>query len=255
MLKSPDEIEAMAAAGELLARVHDRLAEEAVVGVTTMALDRLAEEMIRAEGATPAFKGYPGGPGTIDYPATITSSLNEQVVHAIPGPRRLEEGDLVSLDCGLHLDGWVADSARTIAVGDVDDEKRRLLTATHESLLAGIAAARPGNCVGDIGNAIQTVVEDAGFSVVRSLVGHGVGREMHEPPQVPNFGEPGTGPGLAPGTVIAIEPMVNAGGADVVMAPDGWTVSAADGRPSAHFEHTVAVTEQGPRVLTGSHTG
>ena len=243
----------MAAAGDLLARVHERLAEAAVEGVTTGELDTIAEELIRAEGATPAFKGYPGAPGTVDFPGTITSSLNEQVVHAIPGPQRLKAGDLISIDCGLQLDGWVADSAQTLAIGEVDDEKERLIDATHAALLAGIDAARPGNSVGDIGSAVQAVVEGAGFSVVRSLVGHGVGRDMHEPPQVPNFGTPGHGPGLAPGTVIAIEPMVNAGGPEVVMAADGWTVSAADGRPSAHFEHTVAVTENGPRVLTGTH--
>lgn len=245
--KTPDEIEAMAAAGALLSQVHDRLNAEAVAGVSTIALDAIAEEMIRAEGATPAFKGYRG------FPGTITSSINEQVVHAIPGPYELRDGDIASLDCGLHLDGWVADSARTVAIGEIDDEARRLMQVTHDSLLAGIAAARPGNCVGDIGHAVQSVVEEAGFAVVRSLVGHGVGKEMHEEPQVPNFGTPGKGPGLIPGTVIAIEPMVNVGTPEVVMAADGWTVSSADGSMSAHFEHTVAVTDDGPRILTGSH--
>lgn len=244
MLKSPGEIDAMAAAGALLARCHDLLAAEIASGVTTARLDELAESFIREGGAVPAFKGYHG------FPATICPSINEEVVHGIPGDRQLADGDICSIDVGLVLDGWVADAARTHAVGQVSEEARRLIVATERGLAAGIAQARPGNHVGDIGHAVQAEIERDGFSVVRSLVGHGVGRAMHEEPQVPNFGRPGTGAPLLEGMVIAIEPMVNAGTPDVVMGPDGWTISSADDSLSAHAEHTVAVTAAGPRILT-----
>lgn len=243
-LKSPAEIDAMAASGSALAEVMDILAAEARVGVTTLELDVIAEEAIRARGGVPAFKGYHG------FPGSICPSVNEQVVHAIPGPYALRDGDIISIDCGLTLDGWVSDTARTIPIGSITAQAARLMAATEASLQRGIDAALPGNHVGDIGHAVQTEVEAAGFAVVRSLVGHGVGRSMHEEPQVPNFGRPGSGVELLEGMVIAIEPMVNAGTAEVAMAEDGWTITSADGALSAHFEHTVAVTADGPRILT-----
>jgi methionyl aminopeptidase len=242
--KTPGEVDAMAASGAVLAACLDMLCAAVRPGVTTIELDRLAEEHIRAHGGVPAFKGYRG------FPGSICPSVNSEVVHAIPGPYALREGDLVSIDAGVVLDGWVSDSARTVAVGEVADVARRLLEATERALERGIAAALVGHHVGDIGHAVQAEVEGAGFSVVRSLVGHGVGRTMHEEPQVPNFGLPGTGAELVEGIVIAIEPMVNAGDHEVVMGPDGWTISSRDGSLSAHFEHTVAVTAAGPRILT-----
>jgi methionyl aminopeptidase len=242
--KTPGELDAMAAAGDLLAGCLDALAAEAAEGVTTMHLDAVAEDYIRDGGGVPVFKGYHG------FPGSICPSINEQVVHAIPGPYALRSGDILSIDAGVILDGWVADSARTLPIGQITAEAARLIAVTEASLERGIAAARVGNRVGDIGHAVQTEVEAAGFSVVQSLVGHGVGRSMHEEPQVPNFGRPGTGPLLTEGVVIAIEPMVNAGGHEVVMAPDGWTISSKDGSLSAHAEHTVAVTAAGPRILT-----
>lgn len=245
MIKTPGEIDAMAASGALLTACHDVLQDEIAPGVTTRALDEIAEQFLRDRGGVPAFKGYHG------FPATITTSVNDQVVHAIPGDVTVAEGDILSVDAGVILDGWVSDMARTHAVGDVSDEAQRLMSATEASLYRGIEACVPGGTVGDIGHAVQTEVEAAGFSVVRSLVGHGVGRAMHEQPQVPNFGKPGAGPPLEAGIVIAIEPMVNAGGPDVVVdKDDGWTVSSTDGSLSAHYEHTVAVTDDGPRILT-----
>jgi methionyl aminopeptidase len=242
--KTRGELDAMAAAGDVLAVCLDMLAEEAREGVTTLALDSAAEEFIRARGGVPSFKGYHG------FPGSICPSVNEQVVHAIPGPYRLLSGDVLSIDAGVTLDGWVADAARTLPIGAVTAEAARLIMVTEAALERGIAACRLGGRVGDIGHAVQAEVEAAGFSVVRSLVGHGVGRSMHEEPQVPNFGQAGSGLRLAEGVVVAIEPMVNAGGHDVVMAPDGWTISTKDGSLSAHFEHTVAVTSAGPRILT-----
>lgn len=242
--KSPAEIARIAAAGRILADCLDRLAEAAHVGVTTAELDRLAERFIRARGGEPTFLGYRG------FPASICASPNDMVVHGIPGRYRVAAGDLLSLDVGVTHDGYVADSAVTLALGAVDDEARRLLEATREALEAGLAECRPGRRLGDVSHAVQKVVEDAGFSVVRSLVGHGVGRAMHEDPQIPNFGEPGRGPRLEEGMVFAIEPMVNAGGHEVYVADDGWSIHTSDGSLSAHFEHTVAITRDGPRVLT-----
>ena len=244
VLKTPDEIDAMAAAGALLARCHDAVASAAAVGVTTAELDRVAEAFIRENGAIPAFKGYHG------FPGTICPSINEQVVHAIPSDRALADGDLLSVDIGLELDGWVADRATTLSIGKVSGLADRLVAATRKGLAAGIDAARPGGYIGDIGAAVQTEIEQAGFCVVRALVGHGIGRSMHEDPQVPNFGRPGSGVPLLEGIVIAIEPMVNVGTHEIAMADDGWTISTADGSLSAHEEHTVAITANGPRILT-----
>lgn len=242
--KTPAEIDAMAASGAVLAECLDMLEAAVAPGVTTLTLDEMAEQFIRSRGGVPTFKGYHG------FPGSICPSVNEEVVHAIPGPYALTDGDIISIDCGVTLDGWVSDSARTIPVGNVSDTAHRLLDATRLSLVAGIAAAVPGARVGDIGSAVQQVVERAGFHVVRSLVGHGVGRTMHEEPQVPNFGRPGTGVQLEEGVVIAIEPMVTEGNPGVVMGGDGWVVATRDGGLSAHFEHTVAITAHGPRILT-----
>jgi methionyl aminopeptidase len=242
--KSSAEIERMAAAGQLVADTITHVGEHLEPGVTTVELDRLAEEYIRARGGAPTSKGYKG------YPAAICISPNDVVVHGIPGRYRVESGDVVTIDVGVTLDGVIADSAFTFAVGDVDPEALRLLEVCREALAAGIAQARPGNRVGDISHAVQTVVEDAGFSVIRALVGHGVGRSYHEDPHIPNFGEPGRGPLLSEGMTLAIEPMITASGPDVVVDDDEWTISTADGSLSAHFEHTVAITGEGPRILT-----
>jgi methionyl aminopeptidase len=242
--KSSAEIERMAAAGQLVADTITHVGEHLEPGVTTVELDRLAEDYIGARGGAPTSKGYKG------YPAAICISPNDVVVHGIPGRYRVESGDVVTIDVGVTLDGVIADSAFTFAVGDVDPEALRLLEVCREALAAGIAQARPGNRVGDISHAVQTVVEDAGFSVIRALVGHGVGRSYHEDPHIPNFGEPGRGPLLSEGMTLAIEPMITAGGPDVVVDDDEWTISTADGSLSAHFEHTVAITGEGPRILT-----
>jgi methionyl aminopeptidase len=245
-LKSQGELDAIAAAGEVLARLFEELPPHIHPGVTTAALDEFAEDYIRStSGAEPAFKGLYG------FPASLCISVNQEVVHGIPSPkRRLEAGDLVSVDAGVKLRGWYADMAVTFPVGDVDAEGLRLLSVTQAALAAGLAEAVPGNRIGDIGNAVQTQAERAGFSVVRELVGHGVGREPHEEPQVPNYGRRGRGLKLQPGMVLAIEPMVNEGTPNVRTLSDRWTVVTADRRRSAHFEHTVAVTEDGPRILT-----
>jgi methionyl aminopeptidase len=246
--KSAAEVAKIAAAGQLLAECLDMLAVEARAGVTTADLDRLAERFIREHGGVPTFLGYRG------FPGSICASPNEMVVHGIPGAYRIAEGDIMSIDVGVTLDGYVADSAITLPMGAVDAEALRLLDVTRESLEAGIAQCHEGARLGDLSHAVQEVVEDAGFSVVRSLVGHGVGREMHEDPQIPNYGDPGRGPRLEEGWVLAIEPMVNAGGHEVFVADDGWSISTGDGSLSAHFEHTVAVGKKDPRVLTRRHS-
>jgi methionyl aminopeptidase len=244
-LRSPDELARIRAAGAVVHAVLEALSRAVAPGVTTDELDRLAQQETRARGAAPAFLGYHG------YPASLCISVNDEVVHGIPSPSRvLREGDLVGLDFGAVLDGWFGDAARTVAVGAVSPEAARLVGATHDALAAGIAAARAGGRVGDIGAAVQALVEARGFSVVREFVGHGIGRRLHEPPHVPNFGRAGTGEVLRPGMVLAIEPMVNAGAAEVEILDDGWTAVTADGSLSAHFEHTVAVTENGPEILT-----
>ncbi len=242
--KSAAEIEVMREAGRITARALRIVGESVRPGVTTRQLDRVAEEAIREEGAVPAFLGYNG------FPATICASVNEQVVHGIPGDRVLGRGDILSVDVGAIVDGYYGDSAFTFPVGEVGGEAVRLMDATREALSAGVAQCVPGMRLSDIGDAVQRVAEGAGFSVVREYVGHGIGRAMHEEPQIANFGPPGRGPVLKPGMVFAIEPMINAGAAAVRSLPDGWTVVTADRRPSAHFEHTVAVTETGPDVLT-----
>jgi methionyl aminopeptidase len=246
-LRTPAEIDAIAAAGDVLGRLHTTLAPHVVPGVSTAELDRIAEAFIRSHaGAAPAFKGLYG------FPASLCVSVNEEVVHGIPAARRvLKEGDIISIDAGVELDGWFADAAVTHAVGAVDPGARRLLEVTRRALDAGIAEAKPGQRLGDIGHAIQSTAERAGFSIVRALVGHGIGREPHEEPQVPNFGRRGRGLELRPGLILAIEPMVNEGGAGVLTLEDRWTVVTIDRKRSAHFEHTVAVTENGPRILTG----
>lgn len=242
--RSKGEIEKIRAAAELVATTLRELEGAVRPGVTTAELDGLAERFIRGYGGRPAFLGYRG------FPASICPSVNEEVVHGIPGPRVLREGDIVGIDVGVELDGFYGDAARTFAVGTVSDEARRLMEVTRDALTEGIAQARPGNRVGDISNAVQRHVESHGYSVVRALVGHGIGRDMHEEPAVPNFGAPGRGLRLWSGLVLAIEPMVNAGGHEVVTRPDGWTVATKDGSLSAHFEHTVVVGPDGPEILS-----
>ncbi len=239
-----DPIEGIRAAAQIVARVLREMGRAVRPGITTAELDRLAETIIRDCGARPAFKGYRG------FPATICPSINEEVVHGIPGKRALKEGDIIGVDVGTELNGWYGDAARTFAVGAVSEEASRLMRVTEESLHLGLQQARAGNRVGDISNAVQVHVEKNGFSVVRDLVGHGIGREMHEEPAIPNYGPPGKGPRLVVGQVLAIEPMVNIGGAAVVTRSDGWTVATKDGLWSAHFEHTVAVGPEGPEILS-----
>ncbi len=237
----------MARAGAILAATLDLLESKIAVGVSTAELDAQAERFIRSHGATPTFKGYRG------FPGSICASPNAMIVHGIPGPYRLLAGDIISVDVGVTLDGWVADAARTFPVEQVSAEAENLLAATAESLHAGIAQCRPGNRMGDVSHAIQRVAEGAGLAVVRSLVGHGVGRSMHEDPQVPNYGKPGKGPLLEEGMVLAIEPMTTAGRAAVRIGGDSWAIFSQDGSLAAHFEFTVAITGNGPQVLTPWH--
>jgi methionyl aminopeptidase len=243
-LKSEEELQTMRRANQLVASTLRLLRDAVQPGITTAELDRIAEENIRDHGGVPSFKGYHG------FPASACISVNDQVVHGIPGPRRLREGDIVSIDLGAIVDGFHGDSAITVPVGTISAEARALLYHTYRALWEGIAQAVVGNRVGDISHAIQRYAEAQGYSVVRELVGHGIGRNMHEEPQVPNFGPPGRGPALMPGMTLAIEPMVNLGRPEVEVAPDQWTVSTQDGKVSAHFEHTIAVTLDGPMVLS-----
>jgi methionyl aminopeptidase len=244
ILKTPDQIDRMAAAGRIQARCLQMLRAKCRPGVTTDELDLAAERFIRSQGAEPSFLGYRG------FPGSICASPNSMVVHGIPGSYELRRGDILSIDVGVTKDGWVADAALTVPIGPVPPATEKLLQTTESALHAGIAQARPGNHLSDISHAIQRTVEDAGFSIIRSLVGHGVGRDMHEDPQIPNYGEPGRGPELEPGMVLAIEPMVNMGDEEVRLGDDNWAVYSADGSPAAHFEFTVAVTGDSPRVLT-----
>ena len=245
--KTPEQIEAIAASGRILARCHRLLRSKARAGVTTAELDKAAERFIRSQGAEPAFKGYRG------YPGSICASPNSMVVHGIPGAYSLSRGDILSVDIGVVLDGWVSDAAVTLPIGPVSPVARRLLHVTRAALYEGIQACQVGNRLGDVSAAVQQRVEADGFSIIRSLVGHGVGRDMHEDPQIPNFGRAATGPQLEEGMVLAIEPMVNAGGHEVRMAADNWAVYSKDGSLAAHFEHTVALTREGPRILTPWH--
>jgi methionyl aminopeptidase len=247
VIKTPDQIEAMAVAGSIQARCLRMLRSKCRPGVTTAELDQAAERFIASQGAEPSFLGYRG------FPGSICASPNSMVVHGIPGDYELRRGDVLSLDVGVTKDGWVADAAITVPVGEVTQEAKHLLETTEAALHAGIEQARPGNHLGDISHAIQRRAEAEGLSIIRSLVGHGVGRDMHEDPQVPNHGEPGRGPELEAGMVLAIEPMVNAGGAEVRLGEDGWAVYSADGSLAAHFEYTVAITPEGPRILTPWH--
>jgi len=245
ILKSGNEIEKMRAAGKVVAAALVELEASIVPGkTTTMELDCLAEAVLGRYGAIPSFKGYKA------YPNAICIAVNEEVVHGIPGPRRLEEGDIVGIDVGAILDGYQADAAITVAVGRVSPEAEGLIRVTRGALFAGIRKARVGGRLTDISHAIQAYAEEHGFSVVRELVGHGIGRDMHEDPQVPNFGRPGRGPRLREGMTLAIEPMVNAGAYQIESLPDGWTIVTKDRSLSAHFEHTVAVTKDGPDILT-----
>jgi len=243
-LKTKDEIEIMRRAGAVLGRTLDMVGEIIHPGMTTLELDTLIENFIRSDGAIPAFKGHQG------FPGSACISINEEVVHGIPGPRKIKDGDIVSVDVGSIIEGFYGDTARTFAVGEISDEKRNLMDCTLKSLMSAIDKARDGNRLGQVSATVQKIVEAQGYGVVRRLVGHGVGRELWEEPQVPNFGSPTDGPLLKVGMVIAIEPMVNVGTYEVITMNDGWTTVTADGQPSAHFEHTVAITENGPDILT-----
>jgi methionyl aminopeptidase len=245
--KSPEEIDRMAAAGAVLVKALNLLAGKVRPGVTTRELDEAAEKFIRSQGAEPAFKGYRG------FPGSICASPNSMIVHGIPGPYKLARGDILSVDVGVVLDGWVADAARTFPVGPISPVARKLLTTTEESLLIAVDKCRAGNHLGDVSNAIQEHVEAAGLSIVRSLVGHGIGRSMHEEPQIPNYGKPGTGIVLEDGMVLAVEPMVTAGRHAIRVADDHWSIYSQDGSLAAHFEFTIAITPAGPRILTPWH--
>ena len=244
ILKSSWEIDLMRKSGLIVAEALERLKRMVEPGISTLELDRFAEDYILKRGAKPAFKGYRG------YPYTLCASINEQVVHALPSERRLMEGDIISLDLGAIVDGYYGDAAVTVPVGRVSEEASRLIAVTRESLRLAMEAARPGHHLSDISHTVQSAVEAQGFSVVRLFVGHGIGRSLHEEPQIPNFGPPGRGPVLKPGLVLAIEPMVTAGGPDVAILEDRWTAVTCDRSLSAHFEHTVAITEDGAEVLT-----
>jgi methionyl aminopeptidase len=243
-IKTEPELEKMKSSGEVLKETFSVLEKMIRPGVTTAELDAAAEDFIRSKGGVPAFKGYQG------YPATICASVNEQVVHGIPGPRSLEEGDIVGIDMGVILEEFYSDATRTYPIGEISEEASSLIRVTSESLDRGIEQARPGNHLSDISHAIQKHAESQGYSIVRALVGHGIGRRMHEEPQIPNFGPPGKGPELQAGMVLAIEPMVNVGTHDVLTLEDKWTFVTVDGKLSCHFEDTVAVTENGPRIMT-----
>jgi methionyl aminopeptidase len=247
--KTSEEMDKIAAAGEILVKTLDLLQSKLRPGVTTAELDAAAEKFIRSQGAEPAFKGYRG------FPGSICTSPNSMVVHGIPGPYKLTRGDILSIDVGVVHDGWVADAARTYPVGPTSPIATRLLRTTEGALLAAVEQCRPGKRLGDVSHAVQQHVEGDGFSVVRSLVGHGIGRDMHEDPQIPNFGDPGRGPELEEGMVLAVEPMVTAGRHAVRMGDDHWAIYSQDGSLAAHFEFTLGITADGPRILTPWHEG
>ncbi|HCL00189.1 MAG TPA: type I methionyl aminopeptidase [Candidatus Marinimicrobia bacterium] len=248
-IRSQKEIEKIYESNRIVAETLQLLENEIKPGITTQYLDKIAEDYILGKGAKPAFKGYNG------YPATICASVEEQVVHGIPSGRELKQGEIIGIDVGVLKNGYYGDSAYTFAVGEVSEAKRKLMKITKESLYEGIQKARAGNRLSDIGNAIQTYVEAHGFSVVRTLVGHGIGANLHEAPEVPNYGEPGRGPELKPGMCLAIEPMVNEGTFDVESLNDGWTIVTVDGKPSAHYEHTITITNNGPLILSKNEIG
>jgi methionyl aminopeptidase len=245
--KTQDEVEAIAAAGQVVARCLEMLRARCRAGVTTEELDRAAEKFIRSQGGEPAFKGYRG------FPSSICTSPNSMVVHGIPGDYELQRGDILSVDVGVELDGWIADAALTVPVKPVSPVATKLLRATREALEQGIEQCRAGGRLGDVSHAVQKRVEQDGFSVIRSLVGHGIGRDMHEDPQIPNFGEPGKGPAIEEGMVFCVEPMVCVGRHMVRVGDDNWAIFSEDGSLAAHFEHTVAITADGPRILTPWH--
>ena len=248
-LKTPAEIAVMRKASQIVAEILVELAARVRPGVTTDELDRLAEELTLKKGAKPAFKGYK--PGGVVYPKSLCVSVNDEIVHGIPGSRKLKEGEIVGLDYGVVYQGFYGDSARTVPVGEVSDKAKQLLKVTREALYAGIAQARAGNRISDIGRAVQETAESAGFSVVTEFAGHGIGRALHEDPQVPNYFRPGmANPRLREGMAIAIEPMVNEGGPELEILSDGWTAVTADGKLSAHFEHSIAITSNGPEILS-----
>jgi methionyl aminopeptidase len=247
LLKTPEQLDAMAVAGRVHARCLKMLQANARPGVTTAELDEAAERFIASQGATPTFKGYRG------FPGSICASPNAMVVHGIPDAYALQRGDVLSIDVGVTKDGWVADGAITLPIGEVSETAQGLLTTTEAALHAAVDQMAPGNRLSDVSHAVQSTVEDGGLEVIRSLVGHGIGRDMHEDPQVPNFGPPGRGPELEPGMVLAIEPMTAVGTHEIVQGDDGWAVYSADDSLTAHFEFTVAVTEEGPRILTPWH--
>ena len=249
-IKSQREIDSMKRAGEVVMRVHLKMEELVSPGVTTAELNQAALEIIRGANAIPSFLGYPSPYGGVDFPGAICASVNEEVIHGFPGSRVLQEGDIISVDVGAILQGWHGDAARTYAVGQVSEEAARLIAVTRESFEAGMAAARPGSRIRDISLAVQGVVEKNGFSVVREYVGHGIGTDMHEEPQIPNYAGKERGPRLSEGMTLCIEPMVNVGTARVDLLPDKWTVVTADRKYSAHHENTIAITAQGPIVLT-----
>jgi methionyl aminopeptidase len=247
VLKTPEQLDAMAVAGQVHARCLKMLRAKARPGVTTAELDEAAERFIASQGAAPTFKGYRG------FPGSICASVNAMVVHGIPDAYALQRGDVLSIDVGVTKDGWVADGAVTLPIGEVSETAASLLATTEEALHAAVEQMRPGGRLSDVSHAVQSTVEGGGFEVIRSLVGHGIGRDMHEDPQVPNFGPPGRGPELEPGMVLAIEPMTAVGTHEIVQGDDGWAVYSADDSLTAHFEFTVAVTEEGPRILTPWH--
>ena len=246
--RSPREVNKISRSCQIVADTLIMLEPHVVPGARVYELDQMAEDFIRSQGARPAFKGYMG------FPATLCVSIDDAVVHGIPGEEILTEGQIVGIDCGAELDDYYGDHARSFAVGTIDADKQKLLDVTRESLMKGIEQAKPGNYVGDIGNAVQSFAESNGFSVVRELVGHGIGRELHEEPQIPNYGKANHGYKLRAGMCIAIEPMINAGVKEVYTAQDGWTILTKDGKASAHFEHTIAITNNGPKILSvGTH--
>ena len=244
-IKSDREIEFLSIAGNIVYETHQHLKDFIKPGITTLELDRLAEEFIKSKGATPSFKGYEG------FPGSICASVNEQVVHGIPGKYKLKDGDIISIDIGACYKGYHGDSAWTYGVGNISSDKEYLLTHTEKALFEGLSMIKPGNRIGDISNAIESYAIEFGLGVVKELVGHGVGTSIHEDPDIPNFGDAGTGPRMKKGMVLAIEPMLNLGSPNIVMLDDNWTIETEDYSPSAHFEHTVVVTDDGYKILTG----